>query len=161
MICKECRKKPVIVVKRQLCRTCYQRLRAKEKRENRPFGNQEVDFNLSQPKEMLFVSNFFNHNNWSHTPVFFHLGGANYSPDFYDGERNVFIEVVGTHQAFHQNKHKYIAMKRLFPKIAFEVRDAHGALITIPDNGERITWPNGNPNDLSSPITSESEAVGG
>lgn len=63
-----------------------------------------------------------------------------YSPDFYDGNRNVFIEVIGSRQAYDQNKEKYDLMKKIFPKIKFEIRTPDGALLEIGTN-LRVVWP--------------------
>ena len=78
--------------------------------------------------EIEFVKNYFTHKNWVYQPACFHLGERKYTPDFYDGERNVFIEIVGTTQAFYSNKDKYLLFKELFPRIILEFRDKNGEI---------------------------------
>lgn len=78
--------------------------------------------------EIKFIENFFTHKNWIYHPVIFRLNGVNYEPDFYDGERNVFIEVSGTRQAFQANFDKYKLFIKTFPHIKFEVRDIYGKI---------------------------------
>jgi len=101
--------------------------------------------------EIEFVKNYFAHKNWVYQPACFHLRETKYTPDFYDGERNVFIEIVGTTQAFYSNKDKYLLFKELFPRIILEFRDKNGEIcffekdnnikpvksITYIDNTER------------------------
>lgn len=144
-LCSECREEPIINKKRQLGSRCYQRLRA-------TYGYQLKGGEHRQPvsaitlvkyrnqREMKFIKNYFKHNNWQYEPATFRLNGEKYNPDFYDGERNVFIEVVGSRQAYDQNKAKYALMKKLFPKIEFEIRTPDGALLEIGDN-LRVVWP--------------------
>ena len=69
------------------------------------------------------------HQNWIAQPAQFSLNGLRYTPDFYDGERNVFIEVSNTRQAYSANKHKYELLRKLFPKLGFEVRKPSGELL--------------------------------
>jgi hypothetical protein len=63
-----------------------------------------------------------------------------YTPDFYDGERNVFIEVAGTRQAYHENKGKYQMMKKTYSRIILEIRQVSGSLIDID---KEVNWENG------------------
>jgi len=44
---------------------------------------------------------------------------------FYDGERNIFIEVSGSRQAYHANKDKYRLFRELFPLISLEIRKSN------------------------------------
>lgn len=62
-------------------------------------------------------------------PGLFRINGESYSPDFYDGETNTFIEVTGTKQAYSKNKEKYKKFKELYPKINFEIRNPQGQII--------------------------------
>jgi len=129
-LCRECKINVVKIKKRQLCKSCYAKWYKKERRKN-PKKNTVYNYaerKISNQCEMDFVRSFFKHNNWIYLPAIFRLNGINYEPDFYDGERNVFIEVVGSRQAFHQNKHKYLLFIKLYPKITFEVRHATGDL---------------------------------
>ena len=80
--------------------------------------------------EKQFALAFFDHDKWIHEPRFFYLpGGAKYKPDFYDAKRDIYIEVIGSKQAFSQNKEKYAAMREAYPSILLEFRFADGALV--------------------------------
>ena len=118
-LCIKCNKNPIFIKKRELCLSCYQK--TYHKRTSIPKLDREFDF----------VKNFFNHKNWIRHPVMFRLEGTIYTPDFYDSERNVFIEVAGTRQAYQANKSKYMMMEKLYPKIIFEVRQVSGKIIDI------------------------------
>lgn len=123
-VCQECGERPIRVKKWGLCKTCYSRVSAKDSR-NMP--------TLKQSGEIDFVKNFFTHQNWVYLPAIFRIPTKEkiwkYAPDFYDGERNVFIEVSTTKQAYSQNKDKYTAFQRAYPHIKFEVRTSWGDLL--------------------------------
>lgn len=89
-------------------------------------------------REVEFVKNFFKHDDWMHHPAIFRIEDSNYEPDFYDNKRDVFIEVAGTRQAYHNNKHKYESFRRIFPNIKLEIRHVDGSLLN--ENG-RQNWP--------------------
>jgi hypothetical protein len=157
MLCSQCEERPIAYKKSNLCTACYQKNR---KKRVGSISVSERQFS-TQPREILFIKNYFRHSNWLYHPITFNFSDFSYTPDFFDLDRQTFIEVVGTRQAFHQNKNQYIMVKQTFPCFSFEIRDVLGGLVDISVDGSRITWPNGTPNNLSSPITSESEAVGG
>lgn len=90
------------------------------------------------PREVEFVKNYFTHKNWIHHPATFNLNYTAYTPDFYDGENNVFIEMVGTRQAYHRNKDKYISFEKVFPLIKLEIRKTNGEPLKIKNN--YISW---------------------
>ena len=94
------------------------------------------DIAHNNKRELEFVKNYFKHSNWIYHPASFNLCGESYSPDFYDGERNMFIEVAGTRQAYSSNKHKYKLMSEIFPKIKFEVRKTDGKIL----DADRPNW---------------------
>lgn len=141
MQCKKCKKRPVYCKKRQLCRICYQAERLKNLKEFEPKGpyskKYRSRFKVSASgrdpfiglREMTFIKNYFVHSNWAPQPCTFHLEGFNYTPDFYDGDKNVFIEVAGTRQAYYSNRKKYKKFQELFPLIVLEVRSEDGTLI--------------------------------
>ena len=130
-LCIECKKKPIHYKKRQLCISCYSKLRYKSALPNLSEEKQSpyVFIKKIYEREIEFIKNFFNHNNWVHKPGLFHLNSEKYSPDFYDSERNVWIEVAGTRQAYHENKHKYALLRELYPKLNFEIRKPSGELL--------------------------------
>ena len=86
-------------------------------------------------REVEFIKNFFDHDDFIHQPCHFRLNNIGYSPDFYDGKRNIFIEVAGTRQAYHINKEKYELFKQIFPKLQFEIRKTDGSLLDINNPG--------------------------
>lgn len=128
-LCINCKKIPMAVIKWGLCRKCYLKFR---KDSPQRFMKSFDDYSrISNKSEIDFVKNYFKHQNWFYLPARFSFNGLSYQPDFYDGERNVFIEVSGTRQAFHQNKEKYTKFKLYFPKIKLEVRYADGTLLNL------------------------------
>ncbi len=140
LLCIECKKEPVFIKKRRLCKNCYRRLYSKDK-----FLDSDIDYKCDETvvkkqhaSELEFVRQFFIHPNWVHHPATFRVGNTRYTPDFYDGERNIFIEVVGTHQAFDANKEKYKQFIAKFPKIGFEVRRVNGEIIDL--NAKKQCW---------------------
>lgn len=149
MICVQCNENQAAIKKSQLCLYCYQ----KNYRENNNRGRKPLkDLNgkfirrgkkrivITHLREMEFVKNFFEHSEWIYHPVNFYLDDNSiYTPDFYDSRRNVFIEVVGSRQAYHHNKEKYQLLKELYPKITFEIREYLGNLVEENENGD-LHW---------------------
>ena len=129
-LCIECKKRPILIKKRKLCSACYQRIY-----QNRKVIGKDHKFTFytaadkAHESEILFIKNYFKHDNWIFHPASFRLNGTTYSPDFYDEHRNVFIEVSGSRQAYFQNKAKYQQFRETFPKINFEIRNPDGEII--------------------------------
>ena len=48
-----------------------------------------------------------------------HRGG--YTPDFHDETNNVYYEVIGSRQAFHLNKHKYLETRHKYPDTTLKI----------------------------------------
>ena len=146
-ICTECKKRPIYIKKRGLCLTCYRKFR-KEKGpliniNSYNYSSKHYAKNHNLRGEIEFVKNFFNHKNWIHHPgTFYFNGNDKYSPDFYDAERNCFIEVVGSRQAYHQNKEKYEKFRRFYPEMHFEIRQSDGSLLN--ENDRNKNWNNDN-----------------
>lgn len=135
-LCVKCHERPIFIISRGLCSHCYCKLRNASLKNggDRKAWEDENPRTLIKREcsaEIKFISAFFKHRNWIHQPAMFNLGDTRYIPDFYDGERNVFIEVVGSRQAFHQNKEKYKLFAEKFPKIVFEIRDHKGELFGV------------------------------
>jgi len=127
-LCINCKKNPIYIQKRGLCQECSKVFyveRYKQKHERR------IKSEIRHGAEVEFIKNFFGGENWIYLPATFKLDGTTYQPDFYDMKRNVFIEVSGTRQAFHQNKHKYRKFVKMYPLIKYEVRQPNGNLIDI------------------------------
>jgi hypothetical protein len=139
--CISCKEKIIAYKKVGLCMSCYQ----KEYRKKYAASPNKVGFSETSLKkykdsrEIEFIKNYFTHPNWVHHPGMFRLTGYSYQPDFYDGERNCFIEVAGSRQAYHANKEKYATFRSIFPKILLEIRTQDGVII---DEEGRIDWGN-------------------
>ena len=135
--CIECKEREIFIKKRSLCYPCYQRLReaGMTGKEFSPTSSVTIK-KIKQVGEINFIKNFFTNDEWIYEPCMFYLSGERYTPDFYDKERNVFIEVSATRQAYHYNKEKYDRLAELFPKILFEVRTPDGVLLGEGDNGK-------------------------
>ena len=88
---------------------------------------------IHHQSEIEFIKGFFNHQNWIYHPAVFKTNMFRDEPDFYDGERDMFIEVAGTSVSFYANKRKYEQFMKIFPKINFEIRRFDGLLMDIND----------------------------
>ena len=108
-LCIVCKTRPIDVKKRQMCRPCYHKTRYEEYKKRTGFTNKNIRYDT----EVMFIKNYFTHNNWIYHPVFFRLDGCGYEPDFVDylnpgqedtfyvAERNRPDEVASYHlQAF-------------------------------------------------------------
>lgn len=137
-LCIQCRKRPIYVKKRGLCRKCYAQVYNRVHKNSCDSSAVDHYWKIRHSKEIEFIKNFFEHKNWCYQPAMFRLDDLRYTPDFYDGERNVFIEVAGTRQAFHSNEKKYKQFTKMFPRINFEVRYATGELIAISETGKNV-----------------------
>jgi hypothetical protein len=86
-------------------------------------------------RERQFALAFFEHDKWVHEPRYFYLSdGTKYLPDFYDAKRDIYIEVVGSRQAYHLNKDKYVTFCNEYENIQLEFR--------LP-SGEKLELRNG------------------
>ena len=129
LVCEACGERPILIKKRGLCSVCYQKLR--------DHGGL-VPTLPAQKRELDFVQAYFNHKNWISQPATFRVGQAKYTPDFYDAERGVFIEVSGTRQAYHAAKDKYGLFRKCYPNLLFEIRKPDGTL--LDEDEERLSW---------------------
>lgn len=59
-------------------------------------------------------------------PAVFHVNGIQYRPDFYIPAETIFYEVVGSRQAFHQNRQKIDAVRKAYPFIKIEIVNPDG-----------------------------------
>jgi hypothetical protein len=94
-------------------------------------------------KEIDFIKNYFRGRiDFVPQPACFQIPGyGRYTPDFYDKETGYFIEVAGTRQAYDLNKEKYVAFHSTYPKLLFEVRTSHGAIVDFTlDRQPPLTW---------------------
>ena len=138
-LCIFCNERPVHIKKWGMCNICYNRNyrlgQFKKTHENTLHQRN----NLSEKnREIIFIQNFFQHTNWKHHPAIFYLREGRYTPDFYDRERNVFIEVSGTKQAYHNNKNKYAEFRELYPKLNFEIRKPSGEILN--ESSRKKDW---------------------
>lgn len=138
--CSECRKVTVIFNKKNmLCSRCYGAIYRSRKKdaERRKNGNvvsvppRITEDALGRASEILFIQNFFSDNpRWIHEPATFKIRtGELYRPDFFDIDRQTFIEVSANRQAYHQNAEKYSIFRETYPCIAFEIRYVDGSLL--------------------------------
>jgi hypothetical protein len=58
---------------------------------------------------------------WVYPSPRFRLGNTTYRPDFYLPKEDLYIEVVGTRQAYHNNRNKIAKFMEIYPKIKFKV----------------------------------------
>ena len=140
-LCIVCKERAVRIKCRGLCDACYRKERKSGfKNKARAFSvevSRATAQKIQNRAEIEFVKNFFHHTNWIHQPASFRCNGTYYQPDFYDQERNTFIEVAGTRQAYEQNKNKYKIFRDYFPSLNFEIRKEDGTLVVEED---RIDW---------------------
>ena len=129
--CISCGERPIEVEKWKRCHRCYQRYR--HKYVGRFHDRKVKGVTINYVSEIEFIRNFFEHQNWIYQPAIFRFNGEQYRPDFYDGERNAFIEVVGTPQAYYDNREKYKEFIGTFPKINFEIRQINGDLVDLDE----------------------------
>ena len=59
-------------------------------------------------------------------PKRFKLKGTTYAPDFFLPETNTYIELVGSRQAYHKNKHKYKEFRKTYPNVKFKIVGTDG-----------------------------------
>jgi len=142
-LCTSCGKRQVVIKKRQLCMTCYQRLYSRGKKHSGTgLGGMACPVTVKKYEnaaEIEFIRAYFDHPDWIHQPTIFRFTtGGSYTPDFYDKRKNVFIEVIGTRQAYHKNKDKYDLFRAEYPEIHFEIRKSDGSLLNEED--ERLDW---------------------
>lgn len=128
-LCIECHKEKILIKSRKLCLKCAARF-YKTRQGKSPLSGYRQN-KVENRAEVEFIKNYFTHNNWIFHPGCFRLNDVLYHPDFYDGERNIFIEVSGTQSAFYVNRAKYNEFLKMFPKINFEVRTEKGTVIPI------------------------------
>jgi hypothetical protein len=157
MLCKTCKENQVVIKKWGLCKKCYQRAYLKGELGFRRHNKLDMTEEKVKPEkpvgtagigrysnhELDFIRNYFNHSDWLYESVIFRFSNFTYTPDFLDCHRNVFIEVVGSRQALHQNKHKHEAMRQVFYTIPFEVRLPNGELLdeNFPNYQKNGAWP--------------------
>ena len=139
--CRVCLKAKVGIKKWGLCLKCYQKHRKENISKAKSISDPNVHAKFA--KEVEFIKNYFKgKNEWVYEPAVFKINGNEmYTPDFYDSERNVFIEVAGSRQAYHYNKEKYEMFKKSYPKIEFEIYTSDGAMVDL--NTDRLppgTW---------------------
>ncbi len=144
-LCIECKTRPVYIKCRGLCKKCsmvfYSKRAYARKKGDLPIKSEyceSVQYKIQYQTEIEFIKNFFEHKNWVYHPAIFRVNGINYEPDFYDGERNMFIEVAGTRQAFHKNKDKYEIFIEAYPQINFEIRQKNGDLVHLEAEKQHI-----------------------
>lgn len=148
-LCIKCNKNPICIKKHKLCRFCYNKFYA---------GPSRRVHGVRHRSEIDFIKNFFKHRNWVYQPCIFYLTtgalkGEKYTPDFYDRARNVFIEVINTRQAYHENKAKYALFRKVYPGISLELRKTDGVLLL--DGDGPIDWTGTYQHDAVKPVSGQ------
>ena len=89
--------------------------------------NKARAFSMMHPRERLFAKLLTEQGRkWEYPAQRFQLKNTTYRPDFFLPDENLYIEVVGTRQAYHANKHKIAEMKETYPNIRFVVMNVDG-----------------------------------
>lgn len=81
------------------------------------------------PKEKLFAELLDKqYRKWEYCPKKFKIRYRTYTPDFYLPEENLYVEIVGSRQAYSFNKRKgtYDLFKATYPEINFVILDYKG-----------------------------------
>ena len=84
---------------------------------------------IRNDRERHFASVFFDHDEWESQPAPIRFKGGAYRPDFFDYRRGIYIEVVGTRQAFDRNRYKYLYLLEIRKDIKLEFRTSSGDLL--------------------------------
>lgn len=76
------------------------------------------------PREKQFADLLDKQNRkWQYPSPRFEIEDTHYRPDFYLPDENLYIEVVGSRQAYHANKRKIEKFRKLYPHIKFIIVD--------------------------------------
>lgn len=147
-MCTNCNERPVEIKKAGLCKRCYGRKRSGHNMDapfRRPTKKCENDI-FQHEREHLFALHYFGGRPYVYHPCAFYLSnGRHYTPDFYDVDMNVFIEVVGSRQAYYQQKDRgtYDLFFKTYPHLVLEIRASDGHLLIetpgIRKNGHNNT----------------------
>ena len=93
-------------------------------------------------REMEFAKNYFNSpDEYIHHPSTFNIKITSYRPCFYDRKNDIWIQVIGTREAYRQNKHKYALFRYYYPELKFELRAPCGELINEISKNKNLIWP--------------------
>lgn len=84
---------------------------------------------IRNERERHFAAVFFDHDEWESQPETIHFKGGCYRPDFLDKRRGIYIEVVGTRQAFANNRYKYLYMLEVCKDLKLEFRSHKGEIL--------------------------------
>ena len=99
----------------------------------KPILNGAVGVDMNGQKNRMFPSEKQfselldkQHRIWQYPAPRFRLNNTTYRPDFYLPKENIYIEVVGTQQAYEKNKEKLYKFRKIYPKIILLVLDRNG-----------------------------------
>lgn len=115
--CRKCQSEKIQIKKRCLCRKCNQKYMNLREKFIVIKSEREFYKNYPEPKNLIYHNTRFGFNNFT------------YEPDFYDFERDVFIEVFSTFEIYKQYKHRTKLFKKYFPNILIEFRYPNGLVI--------------------------------
>ena len=85
------------------------------------------------PREKQFADLLTKQNfQWAYHPKRFKVKDSHYTPDFYLFNEKLYIEVVGTRQAYHLNKNKIAEFRKIYPNIYLIIVDYKGRFYPFP-----------------------------
>jgi len=116
--CHRCQQDKISIKKRNLCGKCN--VLALNKGE------------LSPPvikAEYDFAENYCGSDSLLHHNATFKFNGLRYTPDFYDVDRDVFIEVVASFVEYKSIKLRTSMFKKYYPNLGFEIRYPNGEVV--------------------------------
>jgi len=76
---------------------------------------------------------------WVYEPTLFRFAGQHYTPDFYLPIQDVYVEVIGSRQRWHQLASKILSFRAHFPDVTLQVVSGEG--VPWPPEARRRTPP--------------------
>lgn len=134
-LCVSCNAKPIHIVKSGLCKTCYQRARAKDLKSGG--GRPQIGPICINERQLVYASAHLSRG-WIYRPATFRTEVGAYTPDFYDPERKAFVELVATRQDYEAQKPRYVSLRKLYPGIRHIVVTTLNQEIDI---SQPVKWP--------------------
>ena len=101
-----------------ICATCRGK---RDRKEKKPPICYLTKNKIKHRAEIEFAKGYTSSQNLIYQPALFRFNGTSYQPDFYDREMDLFFEIVGSRQAFHQSESKIEQFKLNYPHIKLEI----------------------------------------
>ena len=129
-LCIKCGKEPIHIKKRGLGRKCYNALVRTLRRAHTSLKSTGCDDGVIEfERHLQFAAAFLGTRPFLYRPARFRLGGSrSHTPSFYDVERDTWVDVVCTRQAYHIAKGHYEALRLRYPHLKFELRRPDGSV---------------------------------